>query len=117
MSILDELLSDIHKLPEDEQLRIICDQITKEEISNVDEYEGPVGANIFLSLDVNIENDIKHDNYICLEREAAGAFIISSWCCLIDKKPKRVKAWNVKQTTPKKILKEFAEKMSFLKGE
>ncbi len=48
MSIIDELLETWKKSDTDEQLRIICDQISKEEISDKNDYEGQVGANIFL---------------------------------------------------------------------
>jgi len=123
MSILDEILSQVKKLDSDEQLRIICDEITKEEIDIIDEYEGPSGANVFLSLPIIMPEKFdssKYESYICLEREAAGAFIISHWNCIKNsttQTPKRVKAWDVKHDKPKKILKEFAERLSFLKGE
>jgi len=123
MSIIDEILETWKKSDTDEQLKIICDQITKEEIKSPEEYEGPVGANIFLSLPIDNSNNVdslKYENYICLEREAQNKYIISHWNCLINSKtssPKRAVAWNVKQDIPKKILKEFIERMQFLKGE
>jgi len=120
MTILEELLDSLKKSDVDEQLRIICDVITKEEILEPDKYEGPVGANIFLSLNVLCEKSKKYENYICLEREAQKQYIISHWTCLKNSStqtPKRVKAWEVKQHLPKKIMEEFSEKMVFLKGE
>lgn len=119
MSIIDELLDTWEKSSDDEQLRILCDQITKEEIKNPDEYEGPVGANVFLSLPVIEIRESKHENYICLEREAQNKYIVSHWSCLSNTvtSPKRQKVWEIKQEVPKKILKEFVERMQFLKGE
>jgi len=120
MSIIDELLETWKKSESDEQLRILCDQIIKEEIVDIDKYEGPSGANIFLSLIVNSEINYKYENYICLEREAQNKYIISHWNCLSNSTtttPKRVKAWDVKNDQPKKILKEFVDRMQFIKGE
>jgi len=122
MTIIDELLDTWKKSDNDEQLRILCDRITKEEIKEISEYEGPSGANIFLSLsllDVNKTNN-KYENYICLEREAQNKYIISYWNCLANSTistPKRQKAWDAINDDPKKVLKEFVERMQILKGE
>ena len=80
------------------------------------------GKYSFLSLPYDEETDgiDKYENYICLEREAQNKYIVSHWNCLINSTtsiPKRVKAWNIKNDIPKKILKEFVERMKFLKGE
>ena len=123
MSIIDELLDTWKKSDNDEQLRILCDQITKEEIKDIKEYEGPSGANIFLSLplnDVDQVDQYKYENYICLEREAQNKYIVSHWNCLINSitaTPKRQKAWDAINDDPKKVLKEFVERMQILKGE
>ena len=119
MTIIDELLEKWKKSELDEKLRILCDQIMKEEISDLTVYEGPSGANIFLSLSVDTKNK-KYENYICIEREAQKKYIISHWCCLTNSDlsiPKRVVTWEVKHDDPKKILKEFIDRMQFLKGE
>lgn len=119
MSIIDELLEKWSKSDNDEKLRILCDQITKEEISEPDSYEGPSGSNIFLSLPVITEYK-KYENYICIEREAQNKYIISHWTCLANHSiltPKRVTTWEVKYDDPKRILKEFIERLQFLKGE
>jgi len=120
MSIIEELLETWKKSETDEQLRILCDQITKEEIKDIDRYEGPINANIFLSLQFDIKKNKKHEHYICLEREAQNKYIVSYWSCLTGASlstPKRIKAWDIKYDTPKKILKEFVDTMQFLKGE
>jgi hypothetical protein len=117
-NILDELISETSKHDKDEQMRIICDAIMKEEIENITDYEGPTGPNIFLSLPVEIPK-ARTEDYICLERESKGVFIISHWSCLksSEASPKRVKVWPSKYDDIKKILKEFTERIVFLKGE
>lgn len=117
-NILDDLISQTSKSEKDDQLRIICDAITKEEISNIEDFEGPSGPNIFLSLPVEIPKS-KTEDYICLERESKGVFVISHWSCLktSEAPPKRVKVWTCKYDDIKRILKEFTERIVFLKGE
>ena len=120
MSIIDELLETWKKSDNDEQLRILCDQISKEEIKDLDKYEGPTGANIFLSIPLHQDSKSKYEDYICLEREAQNKYIVSHWNCASYSTtaiPKRVKAWDIINDIPKKVLKEFVERMQFLKGE
>ena len=83
MTIIDELLTTWKNSGNDEQLRIICDQITKEEIKDLDKYEGPIGANIFLSLQFKIKEDKKNEHYICLEREAQNKYIVTYWSLMV----------------------------------
>lgn len=117
-NLLDELIAKTAKSEKDDQLRIICDEITKEEIQNPQDYEGPSGPNIFLSLPVSIPK-AKTEDYICLERESKGVFVISHWSCLktSEAPPKKVKVWACKYDEIKRILKEFTERIVFLKGE
>lgn len=117
-NLLDELISQTSKNEKDEQMRIICDEIMKEEIKEPQDYEGPDGPNIFLSLPVEVSKS-KWENYICLERESKGVYIISHWTCLKSSEapPKRFKAWPSKHDEIKRILKEFTERIAFLKGE
>ena len=117
MSILNELLEKLTKCELDEQLRIVCDTITREEILDIDGYEGPSGANVFLSLPVDFKSKV--ENYICLERESQGVFIISHWRCQKTSNaiPKRFDTWECKSSKTEKILAEVAQKISFLKGE
>lgn len=120
MTIIDELLEQWKKSDKDEKLRILCDQIEKEELVDAIDYEGPIGPNIFLSLPIIDTNNKKYEDYICIEREAQNKYIISHWVCLINSSgsvPKRIITWDVKNDDPKKILKEFIERMQFLKGE
>jgi len=121
--ILDELLSETVSSDSDEQLRIICDKITEEEMTEKERnvYSGPTGPNIFLSLAV-LEND-KQIHYICLEREAASIFIISHWIKKISASSSisttamRMKVWNIMEDKPEKLMKEYALKFKWAKGE
>lgn len=117
--ILDELLESITTDDVAEQLRQVCDRITEEEILNPGSYLGPTGANIFLSLPAQVEAPIRH--FVCLEREAAGEYIVSHWTRKVKQGSplNRLKVWPVrsKEDTTVKILKRFAEQLKFVKGE
>ncbi len=129
MGILDKIIKDIGKCKLDDQVRQICDMIIKEE-----EYValGPEGPNIFLSNIVSTEQVKKQKalftyvNYITLEREAAETFVIRQWTRRFkdteNKKTieplKLIRNWEVKKyDKAEKVLKEFAEKLKYLKGE
>ncbi len=118
--ILDELLESIKTDDVAEQLRRICDQVTTEEIVNPDGYDGPSGANIFLSLPAYVDAKARVKHYVCLEREAAGEYIIGHWIKGHKQGAplKRIKVWPIlKEDTTVKILKRFAKQLKFVKGE
>ena len=112
--LLDELLEEVKESESDEQIRIICDIIYKEELSTADDIEkyekAPKGANIFLSLPVG------DNSYICLQREAAGSYAVSMWTLNFDRLLIR-NTWNIKEIQPQKIMKAFAERLKWAKGE
>jgi hypothetical protein len=119
--ILDELLEEIKRDSLDEQIRKLCDQITLEEIGDKEfqkKYDGPKGPNIFLSLKcTEIDNN---DIFVCLEREHSQTYIVSEWRRLKKKgcPLKRVaikEVGNIKK--PKSVLKVYATKYKFVKGE
>jgi hypothetical protein len=120
--LLDELLEEVKKDALDEQVRKICDKITLEEIGDKEAqklYSGPRGPNIFLSLKCT-EID-KNEIFVCLEREQSQIYIVSEWRRSLKKKGsplKRVSVstiGNVKKA--KSILKVYATKYKFVKGE
>jgi hypothetical protein len=115
MSLLKEILKEVQPLPIDTQLKVICDKITEEEISN-DDYFGPSGPNVFLSLRVDTEEGI---SYLCLEREAPGKFIISGWkaSVTLNQRCKRIKVWEISGNKADIIIREYARHMKFLKGD
>lgn len=119
-AILDELLEAIDSDDLSEQLRQVCDQIAKEEIVNLDAYDGPSGANVFLSLPAYTEAKTRMKHYVCLEREAADEYIITHWIRGYKQGSplKRLEVWVIiKEDTTSKILKRFVEQLKFVKGE
>ncbi len=122
MSLLDELLEMVKKDPIDEQVKKLCDKIIKEEIGDTNAqslYTGPQGPNVVLSLKcTEFQN---HEIFICLEREAYGFYIVSEWRRSLLKKGsplKRIASKDVGQANKAKtILKAFATKYKFVKGE
>jgi hypothetical protein len=119
--LLDELLEEIKKDGLDEQVRKICDKITLEEIGDKElqkKYTGPKGPNIFLSLKCTEYGN--NEIFVCLEREHSQTFIVSEWRRLKKKgcPLKRVSVNNVGNIKkPKSILKVYATKYKFVKGE
>jgi len=123
MSMLDEILSKIPNLTTDEKIKQICDQIIKEEEPKFENAsDKPEGPNIFLALEVPgiTKKDIC---FITLEREFPGKFITVLWSKVKEKpeqekKPlKKTRVWEINETDVKKILKEYAKIVKFMKGE
>jgi len=130
-ALLEEILSEVKESEVDEQVRIICDKIMEEEKEGF-KYPDEImkGPNIFLCLEIPGRNK-REIGFLTLEREAVETYLIGSWVRFkpkkedkkpkedSDKKPplKRVKAWAVKYDTPKKIIKEYAEKLKYVRGE
>lgn len=120
MTMLDELVEKVVKLPIDEQLRQVCDKIQIEEqekFKDVIKFM-PVGPNIFLSVSVP-EMSGKEVSFLCLEREYPGQYISSLWTKNVgdvNKSIKRMKVWEIKDTAPKKILEAYAKLLKFKRG-
>ena len=120
--LLDELLEEIKRDSLDEQVRKICDKITLEEIGDKkvqEKYDGPKGPNIFLSLKCT-----EYDNneiFVCLEREHSQTYLVSEWRRNKKKKGNPLKRVAVKEVgnvkKPKSVLKVYATKYKFVKGE
>ena len=124
-TIFDELLAEVQTNDEDETIRKICDTIYAEEEENFAHKDHrPIGPNIFLSLEIPSTNP-KGLTYLALERESSNQFILGVWTKRLiaiseyttDISLKRIKVWPVKYHDAKRIMKEFAEKFKFLKGE
>lgn len=119
ISILEQLLEETSKHHLDVQMKVICDQIMKEEHpEGMENYKGPVGPNVFISIPLGILTR-NTEHYLCLERESRGVYVISHWnrTSKPDHFNKKVKVWESKYDDTKKILKEFVDKATFLKGE
>ena len=118
MPILKELLDLVSKSELDSQVKQICDQIMIEEKPKFKYPElEPKGSNMFLSIEY-LEN--KNISYLCLEREAKEKYIVSVWTNKISLKPKNLKratVWEVTDNKVEKIIKFYAEKFKFVRGE
>ena len=118
-TILDELLEKTVKSMLDDQMKQICDQIMEEEKPKFTKpaFE-PVGSNIFLAIQCSKENDILV-SYLVLEREMKEKYIVvlMGQNTKKDNALRRQKVWEVKEDKAEKILKFYAEKLKFVKGE
>jgi len=122
MSILEELLKSVEKSELDEQVKKICDQIMAEERPKFENPKNePKGSNIFLAIEIKDKTD-SNIIFICLEREEKEKYIVSKWSrkkSINLSSLKRVGVWEVDSTDRKaeKILKFYAIKLKYLKGE
>lgn len=118
-TILEELLAKTVKSMLDDQLKQICDQVMEEERPKFHNpaFE-PIGPNIFLAVQCSKENDILV-SYLVLEREMKEKYIVvlMSQNSKKDNILRRQKVWEVKEDKAEKILKFYAEKLKFVKGE
>jgi len=127
MTILTELLEKSKDNPLDAQMKEICDKIQEEEELNFKNFknEKPIGPNIFLAILVSglTKNEI---NFLCLEREFPGVYIVSLWSKIIypnsdggykSTANKRIKVWECKENTTQKILEFYSKTFKFIKGE
>ena len=124
--LLDSLLAEIKENDTDTQVKMLCDRIMKEEWEDeldVDEEDIIEGPNIFLCLPVPGKTKIQ-EGFLTLEREAPETYILGYWTRYKSKNEKENKApykrnnvSQVKDTRVKKILKIYAEKLKYLRGE
>jgi len=126
--ILNELLSEISSSELDEQVKILCDKITEEEKDNMTCPESLLeGPNIFLCLDVPGRTKIERA-WLALERESKEKYIMRLWtqgkAKTLDREgkakesPIKISAqWPINEDKPQKILKQYAERLHYLKGE
>jgi hypothetical protein len=114
MGILEQILEEIEPVILDEQVREICDRIIDEE--KEENYCGPDGPNVFLSLEA-FKTEKEH-TFLCLEREEVGKFIITKYVKTSLTGPlKRVQVWEIKEDKANKIIRAYAQKMRYIKGE
>ena len=121
MTILAELLEKTKDNPLDTQMKEICDKIQEEEELNFKDLKGekPIGPNIFLAILVPslTKNEV---NFVCLEREFPGVYIVSLWSKQLTtatSSNKRIKVWECKENNVKKILEFYSKTFKFIKGE
>jgi hypothetical protein len=113
-TILTELLEQTSKSALDEQLKIVCDQIMIEEKPKfINTFDIPTGPNIFLAIQYQDGSNI---SFLCLEREEKEKYIVSVWSKKRTEPIKRKKVWDVHEHKSEKILKYYAEKLKYVKG-
>lgn len=124
MTILSELLNEIKTDDNLEKIRIMCDQIFEEELSNQHYPEKrPVGPNLFLVLEVpgSLQNEV---GFLGLERESEDVYLAvlftSSKINIDSEFPqviKKKKVWEINDDRPEKILTTYAKHYKILIGE
>ena len=125
MGILKTLLAELKDVDLTEQVRVICDQIIKEESPTFKYPElNPRGARAFLSLEVPGRN-AKEIGFLTLEREDEEQYIaiystlekhrISEDPELLIP-PRRRKVWVIEANKAEKILTQSAKKLKMLRG-
>ncbi len=123
MTILRELLNKIKTDDNLEKIRILCDQISKEEKLNQKYKKRPVGPNLFLVLEVpgKLQDEV---GFLGLERESEDVYLIilftSNKSNINSEKPliiKRQRVWEIKNNNPEKILTKYAKQYKILIGE
>jgi hypothetical protein len=119
MTLLEEFLQKIKPSDEVEKLKMVCDEIQKEEYTKMFpnqneldpeklkfERDKPKGVNIFLTLKT------KTQRFICLEREFKDTYIIRLYYNKYLEK-----SYEVKEHKTEKVLQKFAEILKFENGE
>lgn len=123
MTILQTLISELKTDDKTQQLKMLCDEIQAEEMTNIGNPDIlPKGPNIFLSLEVPGRND-KEIGFLTLEREAPKMYITvfstikSSYLENKEIAPKRQRVWTIADVRPEKILTSYGKTYKFLRGE
>lgn len=119
-ALLDELIVEIKGKEIDQQVREICDIIFEQEKDTIENKDYlPIGPNIFLAL--NCPGRIKDElGFLTLEREIQGEYVVGFWGItpkLKNDKLKRYRTWIIKEVNSKRIIRAFAEKLKYVRGE
>ena len=106
-----------------QQMMQLCTMITEEEAPSIKHPDKlPYGPNIFLSIEVPPQKR-KYISYLTLEREDEDTWVAVLYGMLEknyenkDEHPKLVRAHEIKDHRPAKIVKEFAKKVKLYRGE
>lgn len=131
MTILNELLEEIQSSERDEQVKILCDSIFEEEKKTIKHPPLlPMGPNIFLSLEVpgrrkaeicyvSLERDM--DKFIATVRVVKKSDY-DEWIINRERRDplptlSKIRAVPINEDKPKKILREYAKVIKFMRGE
>ena len=110
MSIFSDLLEEVKESNIDTKLKIICDKIFDEEKESFENPElVPTGPNIFLTIQCKLKP--KKINFLCLERIFPEQYSISLFSKLknTNERLSRVQVWEVKDSRPEKVMKQYAK--------
>jgi len=123
LTILQSILAEIKTDDKTQKVRELCDQIQKEEQTNITHIKQlPKGPNIFLALEVPGRTK-KEIAFLTLERETADLYLTILYSMSIaqiskdDSSLKRQKVWEIPDDRPEKILTHYAKQYKFLRGE
>ncbi len=119
-ALLDEIVSELKGKEIDQQVREICDKIWEEEKDGIenDKYL-PIGPNIFLALSCpgRVKGEV---GFLTLERELEGEYLAGFWAITPKKRDdtlKRYRTWIIKEVNCIRIVKAFASKLKYVRGE
>ena len=117
MGILQTLIKELKTDDRLQQIRELCDQIQREEASNILHPEKLLkGPNIFLSLEVPGRYK-KEIGCLSLIREFEEEYVVVYSTSLEIHMPKRQKVWEINDYRPEKILTTYAKIYKHLRGE
>jgi len=118
--LLDEIIGELKGKDIDQQVKEICDEITEQEKDSIENEEFlPVGPNIFLALSCpgRIKGEV---GFLTLERELVDEYLVGFWAItpkIPNDKLKRYRTWSVKEVNCKRIIRAFAERLKYVRGE
>lgn len=123
MGILQTLLGEMKTKDLTQQVRELCDKISKEEKENIkNDHFLPEGPNIFLALEVPGRTK-KEVAYLTLERESEDVYLTVLYTIPLiqmrkpDANLKRQKVWEINDHRPERILTEYAKVNKLLRGD
>jgi len=123
LTLLQETIKNLKSDDNSEKIKILCDQISKEEKEFTKHPERlPYGPNIFLSLEVpgRISQEIA---YLTLERESVDVYLAVLYTLPLsqirnkDVGVKKQRVWQIEDHRPEKILTAYAKVIKYLRGE
>ena len=122
MTLLQDILKEIKSDDNLEKVRLLCDQIKKEEPQAKHPERLPYGPNILLSLEVPGRNS-KEIAFLALERESEDLYLSVLYTIPltqvrnVDITVKRQRVWEIHDHRPEKILTQYAKVIKYLRGE
>jgi hypothetical protein len=123
LTLLQETIKNLKSDDDAEKIKLLCDQISKEEKEFIDHPERlPYGPNIFLSLEVpgRMSQEVA---YLTLEREGVDFYLAVLYTLPlsqiknVDVGVKKQRVWQIEDHRPEKVLTGYAKVIKYLRGE